>query len=112
MIKYYLRIQKEHPLIKKYNSLQKLAYTTVPLFALGVILSGIAIYWPVQFSFIASLFGGYDAARVWHFLFMATLVFFFCGHFVMVVIAGWDNLFSIITGWKKTTSPSSEKSVQ
>ena len=41
MVKYYLRIQKEHPPAKKYNALQKGAYTTIPVAALGVILTGI-----------------------------------------------------------------------
>ncbi|MBI1805949.1 MAG: cytochrome b/b6 domain-containing protein [Ignavibacteria bacterium] len=104
MIKYYLRLQKEHPPQKKYNALQKLAYTTVPLLAIGAILSGIAIYWPVQFSFVTRLFGNYDTARVWHFIFMASLVLFFLGHLLMVAIAGWDNFLSIITGWKKSSN--------
>lgn len=103
MIQYYLRIRKEHPPAKKYNSLQKLAYTSIPLVGIGTILTGISIYWPVQFSGIASLFGGYDSARVWHFLFMAALIFFFCGHIVMVVVAGWWNFVSMLTGWKRTT---------
>jgi formate dehydrogenase gamma subunit len=101
MIKYYLRIQKEHPPVKKYNSLQKLAYTTIPFVALGAILSGIAIYWPVQFNNIASFFGGYDLARVWHFIFTILLVLFFFGHIFMVILYGWNNFMSIITGWKK-----------
>jgi thiosulfate reductase cytochrome b subunit len=101
MIQYYLRIRKQHPPTKKYNPLQKLAYTTIPFAAIGSILSGIALYWPVQFSRIAWIFGGYDVARKWHFVFMASLVLFFVGHIVMVVIAGWWNFVSIITGWKK-----------
>ena len=110
MIKYYFRIQKQHPFFKKYNSLQKLAYTSIPLAGLGAILTGIAIYWPVQFSWITSLFGNYDVARTWHFLFMAALVLFFVGHIIMVVIAGWSNFFSMITGWKKTTvEPTAQK---
>ena len=105
MIQYYLRIRKEHPPHKKYNVLQKLTYTTIPLAALGAILSGIAIYWPVQFSGVAWLFGGYDVARVLHFIFMATLVLFFFGHLLMVTISGWSNFVSMITGWKKFTEP-------
>ena len=101
MILYYLRIRKEHPPVKKYNALQKLSYSTVPLVAAGAVASGIAIYWPVQFSAFASFFGGYDTARVWHFIFMAALVLFFGGHILMVVIAGWSNFVSMITGWKK-----------
>jgi Ni/Fe-hydrogenase b-type cytochrome subunit len=101
MILYYLRIRKEHPPQKKYNALQKLAYTVVPLLALGGILSGIAIYWPVQFSGVTSLFGGYETARLWHFICMSALVLFFAGHLLMVAIAGWDNFLSMITGWRK-----------
>ena len=105
MIKYYLRIQKEHPTTKKYNALQKSAYTAIPLIALGSILTGIAIYWPVQFQFVTKMFGNYDIARYWHFVFMAALVLFFFGHLFMVAIAGWWNFVSMITGWKKTAAP-------
>jgi thiosulfate reductase cytochrome b subunit len=101
MILYYLRIRKDHPPQKKYNALQKLAYTVIPLLALGAIITGVAIYWPVQWSGITKFFGGYDTARVWHFLFMAGLVGFFFSHIVMVAIAGWANFWSMITGWKK-----------
>ena len=100
IIKYYLRVQKEHPPSIKYNSLQKAAYTTIPVAALGAILTGIAIYWPVQFKWITSLFGNYDSARAWHFMFMAVLVLFFFGHLFMVTISGWANFLSMITGWK------------
>jgi len=101
MILYYLRIRKNHPPVRKYNALQKLAYTTIPLTALVMLLSGIAIYWPVQFQSVTALFGDYDRARVWHFIAMASIVLFFAGHLLMVVIAGWRNFFSMITGWKK-----------
>jgi thiosulfate reductase cytochrome b subunit len=106
MILYYLRIRKSHPPVKKYNALQKAAYTSVPILAAGALATGIAIYWPVQFSWVTSLFGGYDTARVWHFIFMAALVLFFGGHLLMVVIAGWSNFVSIFTGWKKTSAVS------
>ncbi len=102
MIKYYLRVQKQHPTVRKYNALQKLAYSTIPLAALGAILTGIAIYWPVQFGWVTRLFGNYDTARAWHFIFMASLVLFFFGHIGMVLLAGWNNFLSMITGWKKT----------
>ena len=106
MIQYYLRIRTGHPPAKKYNALQKAAYTSVSLLGLGALLTGIAIYWPVQWSGLTAFFGGYDTARVWHFIFMAALVLFFGGHLLMVVIAGWSNFVSMITGWKKTPVPS------
>ena len=104
MIKYYLRIQKAHPAVRKYNALQKLAYTGISVIAVGVIVSGIGIYWPVQFGWVTKIFSNYDTARIWHFLFMAALVLFFVGHIMMVLIAGWSNFVSMITGWKKTSS--------
>lgn len=105
MMLYYLRLRKEHPAGGKYNALQKLAYTVVPLLALGAILSGLAIYWPVQFGVLTRLFGRYDEARVFHFIFMAGLVLFFAGHLLMVVIAGWRNFVSMITGWSGFPEP-------
>ena len=105
MILYYLHIRKEHPPVKKYNSLQKLAYTMISVFALGAVLSGVAIYWPVQLKWITAIFGNYDTARAWHFIFMAVLVLFFINHIIMVIIAGWSNFLSMITGWKKSASP-------
>ncbi len=101
MIKYYLRINKEHPKTDKYNALQKLAYTSVPFLGIGVTLSGLAMYMPVTFQEIAFIFGGYDLARWFHFIFMALIVFFFLGHLFMVVTAGWWNFWSMITGWKR-----------
>ncbi|MGA7161772.1 MAG: cytochrome b/b6 domain-containing protein [Bacteroidota bacterium] len=102
MIQYYLRIRKQHPRVKKYNSLQKLAYSSVAFLGVGSVVTGISIYWPVQFSIITAIFGGYDAARAWHFYFTLSFVFFFFGHIFMVIISGWSNFVSIITGWKKT----------
>lgn len=101
MILYYLRIGKTHPEQQKYNALQKLAYTAIPFLGLGSIVSGMAIYWPVQFSGMASLFGGYEYARMFHFFCTAAFVLFTGGHLFMVAISGWDNFLSMITGWKK-----------
>ncbi|MBS4027004.1 MAG: cytochrome b/b6 domain-containing protein [Ignavibacteriales bacterium] len=104
MMRYYAGLQKEHPPQRKYNALQKSAYTVVLLLGFGGILSGIAIYLPVQLSFVTALFGNYDAARVWHFLFMGALVLFTIGHLFMVVISGWSNFLSMFTGWGRKYS--------
>ena len=101
MIKYYLRLRKEHPPAGKYNALQKLTYTLIPLLGLGSVLSGMSIYWPVQFGFLTGIFGGYDTARVWHFLFTCAFIGFFFGHLFLVTISGWSNFVSMITGWKR-----------
>jgi Ni/Fe-hydrogenase b-type cytochrome subunit len=100
MIQYYLRIRKDHPESGKYNPLQKLAYTVLPLIVLVEILSGLAIYWPVQAQGLSALFCGYDIARYWHFGGMLALVLFFLNHIFMVMISGWGNFVSMITGRK------------
>ena len=104
MIKYYLRIEKNHPVVRKYNALQKLAYTSMVFVGGVAVLSGLAIYWPVQLQGITALFGGYDAARIFHFLAMAAIVLFFLGHLQMVAIAGWKNFVSMITGRSTLTA--------
>jgi thiosulfate reductase cytochrome b subunit len=98
MIEYYLGRRKEHPKSGKYNALQKLAYTSVIFIALLAVLSGIAIYLPVQMQIVTDIFGGYDSARVWHFAAMAGLLLFIPGHLLMVTIAGWPNFVSMIAG--------------
>jgi thiosulfate reductase cytochrome b subunit len=108
MIRYYLRVYKEHPPVRKYNALQKLTYTLMPLPGVGSVLTGIAIYWPVQFSLVTSLFGDYDSARVWHFVFTAAFVVFLFGHIFLVTISGWSNFISMITGWKRMTGESKQ----
>ena len=69
-----------------YNPLQRAAYLGVV--ALGVILvaSGLAIWKPVQLQELTALFGGYDWARVWHFLAMSGIVLFVAIHVAMVLL--------------------------
>jgi thiosulfate reductase cytochrome b subunit len=97
MINYYLR-RGPHPETGKYNALQKSAYSVLPLVGLLAVLSGIAIYWPVQAQWLTAIFGDYDAARIWHFGAMVALVLFFLSHIVLVTLAGWKNFTGMITG--------------
>ena len=50
---------------------------------------------------LASLMGGFHYARIWHFAVMWAILFFIFGHLVMVVLHGWNNFVSMLTGWKK-----------
>ena len=83
-----------------YNPLQKLAYTTA--LALGAILAltGVALYKPVQLSWLVGALGGFRWIRVWHFGAMVGLLSFIPGHLVMVGIHGWPNFASMWTGSK------------
>lgn len=70
----------------RYNPLQKLAYLGVILLAVILVLSGLALWKPVQFQEIAALMGGYEGARLVHFFAMAAVVGFVVIHVVMVLL--------------------------
>lgn len=60
-----------HPQVTtKYNALQRLSYLAMPVAGSLGVLTGWAIHKPMQLYWLAALFGGYDAARVWHFWLM------------------------------------------
>jgi len=66
-----------------YNAVQKLFYLGVILVSIVIVLSGLAIWKPVQFQELAALFGGYTAARYVHFFAMAAIVAFLVIHVIM-----------------------------
>ena len=63
-------------------------------------ISGLAIYKPVQFSWLTSLLGGYPAARWEHFWLAIGYVLFFFVHVGQVVKAGWNNFRAMVTGYE------------
>jgi thiosulfate reductase cytochrome b subunit len=69
-----------------YNAVQKVFYWGVMLATLVMIVSGLAIWKPVQFQFLAALFGGYEWARVIHFLGMAAIVGFLVVHVALTIL--------------------------
>jgi thiosulfate reductase cytochrome b subunit len=54
---------------------------------------------PMQLSWLAAIFGGYNAARVWHFWLLWVYVLFVVPHVILVFADGWDTLRSMIVGW-------------
>ncbi len=69
-----------------YNGMQRLAYTGVLVLGALSILSGLAIYKPVQLRWLAALHGGYDAARAVHLLVLVALAAFTVLHVVQVAL--------------------------
>jgi thiosulfate reductase cytochrome b subunit len=89
-----------HPCFNtKYNALQRAAYFSVPVAGCLSVASGWAIHKPMQFRWLAAIFGGYNAARVWHFWLMWLYILFVVPHVILVVADGWDTLRSMIVGW-------------
>jgi thiosulfate reductase cytochrome b subunit len=83
----------------KYNALQRAAYFSVPVSGLLSAATGWAIHKPMQLHWLAAAFGGYDAARVWHFWLMWVFILFVLPHVLLVLADGWDTLRSMIVGW-------------
>jgi thiosulfate reductase cytochrome b subunit len=67
------------------------------LTAVVIVLSGVAIWKPVQFRPLADLLGGYDAARYVHFFAMTAILAFLVLHIVMVILVP-KSLRAMITG--------------
>lgn len=105
MQQYYLRLRKDHPPQGKHNPLQKLAYTFIVLMGVLSVLTGLAIYKPVQFSWLTALFGGFQAARYWHFWTVWIFVGFTIVHVVLVFAVDPPSLRAMITGWYRGRFP-------
>ena len=93
-----LHLRKDAPPPRKFNGAQQIAYTTVILMGLGSLLSGLAIYKPVQFSWLVSLLGGYQMARFFHFWLTVGYVVFFVVHVAQVIKTGWNNFRAMVIG--------------
>ena len=83
----------------KYNALQRFAYFSIPVAGCLSVATGWSIHKPMQLGWLAAIFGGYDAARMWHFWLMWLFTLFLVPHVILVFADGWDTLRSMIVGW-------------
>ncbi len=83
-----------------YNAVQRAAYVSVILAGLVLVLSGLALWKPVQFRELAALMGGYEGARLVHFFAMAFVVLFVVVHVAMVALVPRTFL-PMLTGYAK-----------
>lgn len=96
-----LHLRREAPPLRgKYNAAQRIAYTGVNLMGLGSLLTGLAIYKPVQAGWLTALLGGYEAARLEHFVLMCGFVTFFVIHVAQVARAGWNCFRAMVAGYE------------
>jgi thiosulfate reductase cytochrome b subunit len=70
----------------EYNAVQKAAYVSVLLLVAVMILSGLAIWKPVQTYPLELLFGSFQGARLVHFIVMAGIVFFLLVHIALTLL--------------------------
>lgn len=75
-----------HDDLSVYNAAQRAAYVSLILAIVALVLSGLAIWKPVQLQELAAPMGGYEGARRVHFWAMALTVSIATVHVVMVAL--------------------------
>ena len=99
--------------ITVYNAVQKLLYIVVILAGIAQVVTGLAIWKPVQFSGLVSLLGGFQTARVLHFAGMAVIVGFLIVHVALALLVP-KTLWAMVAGGPRIAklSHSDERHVQ
>lgn len=92
-----LRGKLAHADFNQYNAVQKFAYLVAIADIALLVLSGLAIWKPVQLPMLCTLMGGFDNARIVHFVAMSIIVGFFAVHVVMVALVP-RSLLTMIRG--------------
>ncbi|QIB08670.1 cytochrome b/b6 domain-containing protein [Pseudomonas fluorescens] len=80
-----------------YNAVQRLMYWMVLAAGVLVVISGVAIWKPIQLQELVALLGGYDVARYVHFGAMAMIAAFVVIHLSLVILVP-KTLLPMITG--------------
>ncbi|HET6437937.1 MAG TPA: cytochrome b/b6 domain-containing protein [Anaeromyxobacter sp.] len=101
-----LRLRRQAPEpVGLYNGMQRFAYTLVLVLGAVAILSGLALYKPVQFPRLTALLGGYDFARAVHLGVLALLSLFTVIHVVQVLLHPRTLVDMTLGGRRPGTAP-------
>ena len=92
-----LRFHLAHEDLTRYNAVQKSLYLVVICAGASQVVTGFAIWKPVQFSWLTALFGGFQGARLVHFLGMSVIVGFLVVHVALAVLVP-RTLWAMLTG--------------
>jgi thiosulfate reductase cytochrome b subunit len=76
---------------------QKLLYIIVIFAGISQVVTGLAIWKPIQFSGLVSLLGGFQTARVLHFAGMAVIVGFLIVHVALALLVP-KTLWAMLAG--------------
>jgi thiosulfate reductase cytochrome b subunit len=80
----HLRLSHDDP--TKYNTVQKLLYIGVICSGIAIVISGLAIWKPVQFDGLVWLLGGFQSARIVHFVCMSLIFCFVLVHVSLAIL--------------------------
>ena len=92
-----LRFKLGHDDLTHYNAVQKILYLGVMTVGILIVISGLALWKPVQFSELANLFGSFQTIRVVHFLCMAAIVGFLVVHISLALLVP-QSLVAMVNG--------------
>jgi thiosulfate reductase cytochrome b subunit len=92
-----LRFRLRHDDLTHYNAVQKVLYLGVMLVGILIVISGLSLWKPVQFSELASLFGSFQNIRLVHFFCMAAIVAFIVVHVTLAMLVP-QSLVAMVTG--------------
>jgi thiosulfate reductase cytochrome b subunit len=92
-----LRFRLAHDDITHYNAVQKLLYAGVIAIIIVQVLSGFAVWKPIQLSELAALFGSFQGARLVHFIGMVLIVGFLAVHVALALLVP-KTIGAMITG--------------
>jgi thiosulfate reductase cytochrome b subunit len=81
-----LTFRLQHDDLTRYNAVQKLLYAGVIAVIIVQVISGLAIWKPVQFSSLVSLFFDFQGARLAHFLGMTAICLFMAVHITLALL--------------------------
>jgi thiosulfate reductase cytochrome b subunit len=92
-----MRFRLRHDDLIHYNAVQKVLYLGVMLVGILIVISGLALWKPIQFSELAGLFGSFQTIRLIHFLCMSAIVAFILVHVTLALLVP-QSLVAIVTG--------------
>jgi thiosulfate reductase cytochrome b subunit len=92
-----LRLRLTHDDLTVYNAVQKILYLGVILVGILIVITGLCLWKPVQFSELASLFGSFQTIRVIHFLCMSAIVAFVVVHVTLALLVP-QSFVAMLTG--------------
>jgi thiosulfate reductase cytochrome b subunit len=92
-----LRFRLRHDDLTHYNAVQKVLYLGVMIVGILIVISGLALWKPVQFSELANLFGSFQNIRLVHFLCMSAIVAFIVVHVTLALLVP-QSLAAMLTG--------------
>jgi thiosulfate reductase cytochrome b subunit len=92
-----LRLKIAHEDLTVYNAVQKSLYIIVIVAGVSQVVTGLAIWKPVQLAGLVSLLGGFQAARWIHFAGMTVIVGFLVVHVALAVLVP-QTLWAMLTG--------------